>query len=164
MRTNQLIAVGNVLLTLLLVPYVSAQQSNGRSPTPAKTPAPKELTLRQFRQMFLNQRILILKGSMIPDSRALLRKLRNEKDAEESGSLGGWQPMKQSSDGSFKNDFDKGAFIAYKYKDQTPKVIDIRENAVLEQAKEGQKSAARRNSKYGHGCSPSFFCAANAAA
>ena len=49
--------------------------------------------------------------------------------------------MKQGLDGSFVNDFDKGAFIPYKYKDQTPKVIDIRESAVLEHAKEGQKNA-----------------------
>ena len=119
--------------------YVLAQQT--RAAGPAKKTASSELSLRQFRQMFLNQRILILKGSMIPDPRAFLRKLRNEKDAEQGGSLGGWQPMKQGADGSFMNDFDKGAFIPYKYKDQTPKVIDIRENAVSEQAKEGQKNA-----------------------
>lgn len=140
MRANRLITLTSVLLTLPLSPHVLAQQPQSRAPATAKKAA-AELTLRQFRQMFLNQRILILKGSMIPDPRALLRKLRNEKDADEDGSLGGWQPMKQGPDGSFKNDFDKGAFIPYKYKDQTPKVIDIRENAVLEQAKEGQKNA-----------------------
>ena len=128
-----------LVLIGIFAAHVLAQQARPGGST--KKVASNELSLRQFRQMFLNQRILILKGSMIPDPRAFLRKLRNEKDADEGGSLGGWQPMKQGPDGSFKDDFDKGAFISYKYKDQTPKVIDIRENAVLEQAKEGQKNA-----------------------
>lgn len=108
MRDNQFITVANVLLMLLVPPCISAQK-----PTP--------LSLRQFRQIYLNQRIVILKGHDI-------------------GSLGGWHPMKRGH-GGFEDDFGSGAFIPYKYKDQTPIVIDIRENVVLEQPKEGQKNA-----------------------
>jgi tetratricopeptide (TPR) repeat protein len=106
---------------------VLAQQPQTRALPPAKKGVPTELSLRQFRQMFLNQRIVILKGSHVGFSY--------------EDSLGGWQPMKQGPDGSFSSDSDKGAFIPYKYKHQTPKVIDIRENVVLEQAKERQTNA-----------------------
>lgn len=120
MRANWFITLTNVLLMLPLSPYVLAQQSQRPTPAPAKKGS-TELSLRQFRQIFLNQRIVILKGDDI-------------------GSLAGWQPMKRGRDG-FEDDLGFGAFIPYKYKDQTPKVIDIRENAVLEQPKEGQKNA-----------------------
>ena len=110
-----------VLLGIFASGYVLAQQPQGPTPAPPKK-RPTELSLRQFRQIFLNQRIVILKGHDI-------------------GSLGGWQPMKRGRDG-FEDDLGfRGAFIPYKYKDQTPKVLDIRENAVLEQPKEGQKNA-----------------------
>jgi hypothetical protein len=57
-------------------------------------------------------------------------------------SLGGWDPVKQAADGSFVNDFSIGAFISFKYKDETPKVIAIRENPPYGGApKEGQKNA-----------------------
>jgi len=109
-----------VLFGIFASGYALAQQT--RAAAPAKKGAPSELSLRQFRQIFLNQRIVILKGHDI-------------------GSLAGWQPMKRGRDG-FEDDLGfRGAFIPYKYKDQTPTVIDIRENAVLEQPKEGQKNA-----------------------
>jgi PEGA domain len=85
----------------------------------------RDMTLAEFRNSYLNQRILILQGHDI------------------GGSLGGWQPVKQAKDGSFQIDFGKSAFISFKYMDQTPTIIAIRESSgggtLL--SKGGQKNA-----------------------
>jgi hypothetical protein len=114
--------ISSILILLGVCAYTSLTEQ-AQTCLPTKKSGPTELSLRQFRQMLLNQRIVILKGIDV------------------RGSLGGWQPIKLSPEGSFKDDFDKGAFIAYRYKDQIPKVVDIRESAGSELAKEGHKNA-----------------------
>ncbi len=120
MHTNALVKAAGALSCLLLSSSLLAQQEK---PLPA--PAAREMTLREFRNIFLNQRILILKGQDV------------------GGSLGEWQPMKLAKNGSFVDDYNKGAFINLKYRDETPKVLSIRENTVagMETPTEGKTSA-----------------------
>ena len=83
----------------------------------------KDWTLADFRQSYLNQRIVILKGDDL------------------LGSLGLWEPVKQGEDGSFTNDYTRGASVSFQYKDQTPKVLAIRESSGGGKTpKEGQKN------------------------
>jgi hypothetical protein len=83
------------------------------------------MTLREFRRIYLNQRILILKGQDV------------------GGSLSEWQPVTMAKDGMFTNNYDAGTYISLKYKDQTPKVLAIREHAVggTETPTEGKTNA-----------------------
>ena len=111
MSRKELVRPASALSYFLLLSCLSAQLPD--KPVPEVKPAASDWTLADFRHSYLNQRILILKGT----------------DAGR-GSLGGWQPVKQAADGSFTNDYGKGAFINFKYKDQTPTIIDIRENSV----------------------------------
>jgi hypothetical protein len=67
----------------------------------------KDWTLGEFRAKYLGQRVLIMHASDI------------------AGTLGGWQPVLQNGEGSFRSDYHGGAFISLKYKDQTPKIIAI---------------------------------------
>lgn len=102
-----------------------AQVHESASPAPASKPEAREMTLREFRNIFLNQRILILKGQDV------------------GGSLGEWQPMKLAKNGSFVDDYNKGAFINLKYRDEVPKVLSIRENTIagMEKPTEGTTNA-----------------------
>jgi len=121
MSPQELVRSASALSYFLLLSRLSAQLPD--KPVPQVKPAggrewysfnaARDWTLADFRHSYLNQRILILKGT----------------DAGR-GSLGGWQPVTQASDGSFTDDYGKGAFINFKYKDQTPTIIDIRENSV----------------------------------
>jgi hypothetical protein len=103
-----------------------AQPSQKPTLDPAVTAGGRDWTLADFRHSYLNQRILILQGNNVAGG----------------GSLGGWQPVKQGKDGSFKTDY-KGAFIDFRYKDQTPRIVAIRESSGggMEVPKEGQKNA-----------------------
>jgi hypothetical protein len=71
----------------------------------------KDWTLGQFRAKYLGQHVLILQGHDI------------------SGSLGGWQPVMADRNGSFQDDFNGGAFISFKYKEQTPKIVAIQSSS-----------------------------------
>jgi hypothetical protein len=84
----------------------------------------RDWTLGEFRKTYLGQRILILQGDNI------------------SGSLGGWQPVKQGSDGSFHVDLRGPAFIDFHYKDQTPAILAIQQSSVAGSHASG---AARAN-------------------
>ncbi|MDR3414278.1 MAG: hypothetical protein P4L87_25510 [Formivibrio sp.] len=125
MHTNALVKVASALSCLLLSSSLLAQQEKPL-PAPAAKAVARDMTLREFRKIYLNQRILILKGT----------------DAG-GGSLGGWQPVRLGKDGSYKDDYSKGAFIDFRYKDQTPRILAIRENTLggLETPQEGQKNA-----------------------
>lgn len=105
------------------------------SPVHASKPVSEDMTLGEFRKKYLNQRIIILKGTEIGAFHV--------GDVNKPGSLGGWQPMKQDPDGSFQNDFSKGAFIDFRYKDQTPTVVAIRQSTVggSVSSKAGQENA-----------------------
>ena len=120
MHTNALVKAAGALSCLLLSSSLLAQQEK---PLPA--PAAREMTLREFRNIFLNQRILILKGQDV------------------GGSLGGWQPVKMAKNGAFTDDYNKGAFINLKYREETPAPSSIRENTVtgMEKATEGTANA-----------------------
>ncbi len=111
-NTKSFVKTFIALSCYLLSSNLCAQKHGDPSPFPASKAEPREMTLREFRSIYLNQRILILKGQDV------------------GGSLGAWQPVKMAKDGSFKDDYDAGAFISLKYKDQTPKVLAIRENTV----------------------------------
>jgi hypothetical protein len=127
LRVQKRLAVPSVLLHsslyFLLLSCLSAQLPD--KPTPEVKSAARDWTLADFRHSYLNQRILILQGH---DTR---------------GSLGGWEPIKQSSDSSFIVDNSKGAYINFRYKDQTPRIIAIRESSGggMKTPKEGQKNA-----------------------
>jgi hypothetical protein len=124
MHTNALVKAVGALSCLLLSSSLLGQQEKP-SPAPAANAEAREMTLREFRRIFLNQRIVIMKGQDI------------------GGSLGEWQPMKMAKNGSFTDDYNKGAFINLKYKEETPKVLSIRENTVagLEKPTEGTTNA-----------------------
>jgi hypothetical protein len=126
MTPKAIVRAACVLSCFLPWSCLLAQQSQKPTLHPAATAGGRDWTLADFRHSYLDQRILILKG----------------KDTG-GGSLGGWQPVKQGKDGSFNDDYSKGAFIDFRYKDQTPKIIAIRESSVggMEVPKEGQKNA-----------------------
>ncbi len=125
MRKNVLLHALSLVICFLSPAFINGQQPKTPPDATSANAAVRDMTLREFRHIYLNQRILILKGQ----------------DAGR-GSLGGWQPVKVGKDGSFMDDYEKGAFIDFKYKDQTPKILAIRETVGgLETPKEGQKNA-----------------------
>ena len=78
----------------------------------------------EFRKKYLGQRIVIFEGQDI------------------SGSLGGWEPMKVAGGDSFENDFSKGAFIKFAYKEENPTIIAIKKSTGggLHRPNEGQSN------------------------
>ncbi len=102
-------------------PRGSQQPPAKEQPTESQQPPAKDMTLREFRAMYLNQRILILKGQ------------------NSNSSLDDLQPMKRDKKGNFVDDY--GGELDFRYKEQTPTVIAIREAAVSEHAKEGTVNA-----------------------
>lgn len=124
MHANALARSAGAVACFLLSSYILAQRPEQPLPAPTAARVARDMTLRGFRQLFLNQRIVILRGKDI-------------------GSLAGWQPVRQGADGSVKDDYTKGAFIAFKYKDQNPRIVAIRENFIegIETPKEGRKNA-----------------------
>ena len=125
MRMRVFLYVLFAVICLLPPSFIKGQQPKTSPDAASATATVREMTLREFRSVFLNQRILILKGQDI------------------GGSLGGWQPMKMTKSGSFTDDYNKGAFINLKYRDETPKVLSIRENTVAgtEKPTEGTTNA-----------------------
>jgi hypothetical protein len=105
MSTKTIIRAAAALSSFVLCSCLVAQQPENRPAALGVKAHATDWTLADFRRSFLNQRIVILKGH------------------EVGGSLGGWQPVVLAKNGSFKDDYSKGAFIAFKYKDQTPKIL-----------------------------------------
>lgn len=125
MSTRRIIRTAAALSSFVLCCCLVAQQPENRPAATGVKGQATDWTLADFRRSFLNQRIVILKGHDV------------------GGSLGGWQPVVLAKNGSFKDDYSKGAFIAFKYKDQTPKIVAIRESSGggMEVPKEGQTNA-----------------------
>ena len=86
------------------------------NPDNADARARKEWTLGQFRAKYLGQRVLIMHGHDI------------------AGNLAPWQPVLPNGEGSFRNDYNSGAFISVKYRDQTPKIIAIQNSGAKKSA------------------------------
>jgi hypothetical protein len=126
MTPKTIVRAAGALSCFFLWSCLVAQQPNGQHSTTVVKPKATDWTLADFRRSYLNQRILILKGN----------------DAGR-GSLGGWQPVVLAKNGSFKDDYSKGAFIDFKYKEQTPKIIAIQESSGggMLVPKEGQTNA-----------------------
>ncbi len=124
MSPKALVRATSALSCFLLSSYLLAQQPQKQSPVPEVKAGARDMTLGEFRNRYLNQRILILQDDI-------------------GGSLCGWEPVKQAKDGSFTIDFGKGASINFKYMDQTPTIITIRESSAGGSllSKGGQKNA-----------------------
>jgi hypothetical protein len=77
-------------------------------------------TLRQFREKYLNQRIIILKDTL--------------------GQFIDWEPLQKTRHGSFEH--GKGAFLDMRYKDQTATIVAIEEyHSALDTQPKDQKNA-----------------------
>jgi hypothetical protein len=112
-----------LLWSCLFAQCLCAEQPQKQLPVPEVKASARDMTLGEFRNSYLNQRVLILQGHDI------------------GGYLGGWQPVKQAKDGSFRIDFGKGAFISFRYKDQTPTIIAISQSSAGGSSKGGQTNA-----------------------
>jgi hypothetical protein len=107
MNSKTFIRTACVLLCSLLCSSLVAQSAHKSIQVSKGKAKPRDWTLREFRDNYLDQRILILQGN------------------DFSGSLGEWATIWRGPDGSFS----VGADIEFQYKDQTPKIISIRESS-----------------------------------